>query len=123
MLDGGKIIGGVAIAFVVFAGPIWLSSARGVSTAALAKPAGDICVEAREDMRKNHPALLARWRQQVVRQGDRVHPLAGGRTVPISLTGTCLGCHGEASEFCDKCHAQSAVTLSCWNCHDKEARK
>jgi hypothetical protein len=73
-------------------------------------------------MRKSHPALLARWRDRVVRQGDRAEKLGDGRTVRLSLTGTCLGCHGSASEFCNRCHAQSAVTLSCWQCHQPSAK-
>ena len=118
MLDGGRIIGGLAILIVGVAGPLWLGAARGVKTEALPKPvAGDRCIEPREEMRKNHPALLASWRERVVRFGDRVHHQDDGRDVRISLTGTCLGCHGKATEFCDKCHAQNAVTLSCWGCH------
>jgi hypothetical protein len=121
MLDGGRIIGGLAIACAVVAGPLWLGAARGVKTEVLPKPvAGDRCIEPREEMRKNHPALLASWRERVVRVGDRVHHQADGLDVRISLTGTCLGCHGKATEFCDKCHAQAAVTLSCWGCHEQQ---
>ena len=122
MRDGGKIVGGFVIAVVVAAGPLWVASARGVKPVALARAAGgDPCLQPREEMRKNHPALLAQWRERVVRLGDRVHHSEHGLDVRISLTGTCLGCHGEASEFCDKCHAQAAVTLSCWRCHEASA--
>ena len=121
MRDGGRIIGGIVIAGAVMAGPLWLGSARGVKPTTLAPPtAGDRCIESREAIRKHHPALLASWRERVVRRGDRVHHLDDGRDVRISLTGTCLGCHGKAADFCDKCHAQSAVTLSCWNCHERQ---
>jgi hypothetical protein len=123
MLDGGRMVGGLAIALVVVAGPAWLGSTRGAKIEALAKPiAGERCIEPGTEMRKSHPALLADWRDRVVRFGDRVHEGADGRAVRISLTGTCLGCHGKASEFCDRCHAQVAVTLSCWQCHAQSAR-
>jgi hypothetical protein len=120
MRDGGRIVGGLVIVATIVLGPLWLGSARGVKTAELAKPTGgDRCVAPREEMRRNHPALLASWRERVVRQGDRVHDLGNGQQVRISLTGTCLGCHGKAADFCDKCHAQAAVTLSCFGCHDQ----
>ena len=122
MRDAGRIIGGCVIVLVVVVGPLWVGSARGVKTVALARAAGgDRCIEARDEMRKNHPALLAKWRERVVRLGERVHHSEDGFDVRISLTGTCLGCHGKASEFCDKCHAQAAVTLSCWQCHESSA--
>jgi len=119
MRDAGRIVGGLVIVLVVVAGPLWVNSVRGVQPVALPKAAGgDRCLQPREEMRKNHPALLASWRERVVRLGDRVHHSEDGVDVRISLTDTCLGCHGKASEFCDKCHAQSAVTLSCWQCHE-----
>ena len=121
MVDPGKVVGALAIALLVGALPVWMASARGVKFEALAKAnGGDRCVAPLGQIRKSHPALLASWRERVVRLGDRVHHMDDGRDVRISLTGTCLGCHGKASEFCDRCHAQSAVTLSCWQCHEKE---
>jgi hypothetical protein len=122
-LDGGRVVGGVAILLSVAAGPAWMGSAHGVRIAGPATPRGSAgCVEARDDMRKNHPALLARWREQAVRLGERVQRTADGRRLPIDLTETCLGCHGTASDFCERCHAQVAVTLSCWQCHAQSAR-
>ncbi|HEX7507400.1 MAG TPA: sulfate reduction electron transfer complex DsrMKJOP subunit DsrJ [Polyangia bacterium] len=119
MHDAGRIVGGMGIVLFAIAGPLWVGSARGVKTVVLAKAeGGDPCIQPREEMRKNHPALLADWRERVVRLGDRVHRSENGLDVRISLTGTCLGCHGQASEFCDKCHAQVAVSLSCWQCHE-----
>jgi hypothetical protein len=119
MRDAGKIVGGIGIVLISVAGPLWVGSVRGVKTVALAKAVGgDRCIQPREEMRKNHPALLANWRERVVRLGDRVHRSDDGLDVRVSLTGTCLGCHGKSSEFCDKCHAQAAVSLSCWQCHE-----
>jgi len=123
MLDGGRIIGGVAIALAVVAGPAWLGSTRGARIDALATPkAGERCILPQLEMRRNHPGLLADWRERVVRSGERAQREKDGRVVRISLTGTCLGCHGNAAEFCDRCHARAAVTLSCWQCHEKSAR-
>jgi hypothetical protein len=120
MVDGGKIIGGVVVALIVAAVPLWLASAKGAKSVALAKPTGgERCVLPQQEMRKNHPALLANWRERVVRLGERVHRADDGLDVRISLTGTCLGCHGKASEFCERCHSQVAVSLSCWQCHSQ----
>jgi hypothetical protein len=123
MADGGRIVGGLAIVLLVVAGPAWLGSARGVKIEAPPTPrAGQRCVEPREEMRRTHPALLASWRERAVRSGKRVHHTNDGREVSVGLTGTCLGCHGSATEFCDKCHVQAAVTLSCWQCHATMAK-
>jgi hypothetical protein len=124
MRDAGRVVGGIIVACAVAAVPVWFVAARGAKTVALPKAlAGDQCIESREDMRKHHPALLAAWRERVVRNGDRVHDKADGRQVRISLTGTCLGCHGNAAQFCDKCHARAAVTVSCWGCHPPAANR
>lgn len=117
MKDAGRIVGGLVAVCAVIALPVWIASARGAKTAVLPRATGESCVEPPEQMRKQHPALLATWRERVVRFGDRVHDKADGSSVRISLTGTCLGCHGNATQFCDQCHARSAVTLSCWGCH------
>jgi hypothetical protein len=120
MRDGGKIVGGIAVLLAVAAGPFWLASVRGAKAVVLPRATdGQRCIEPREEMRKNHPALLASWRERAVRLGERMYHLDAGLDVRISLTGTCLSCHGKATEFCDKCHAQSAVTLSCWQCHEQ----
>ena len=149
-MDGGKIVGGIVIVLAVATGPLWVGSARGVRETP-APPRTDAgCVEPREQMLADHPALLANWREQVVRLGQRnrrstgnqgspdgrdlpsrdggaglspAEPLRGKEWKPfegfhvIGLTRTCLGCHGPASQFCDRCHAQQAVSLSCWQCH------
>ncbi len=123
MRDAGKTVGGLLIVAAVLAGPLWFGWARGAKPAVLPQAtAGEDCVQPRAEIRKNHPTLLESWRQRVVRQGDRVHQKADGRAVRISLTETCLGCHGDATRFCDSCHAQAGVTLSCWQCHATGAR-
>lgn len=117
MRDPGKVVGGVIIVCAVLAVPVWFAAARGAQPALLPKAAGESCIDSPARMRAQHPALLATWRERVVRYGDRVHDKADGRQVRISLSGTCLGCHGKRAEFCDRCHQQAAVTLSCWGCH------
>ena len=116
-MDGGKIVGGIVIVLGMATGPLWVASARGVKEAPAPARNESACLEPREPMREDHPALLANWREQVVRFGQRTHRTADGRDLRIGLTSTCLGCHGPASQFCDRCHAQQAVSVSCWQCH------
>ncbi len=123
MQDPGKMVGGLVIVGAILVGPVWFGWTRAAKTVVLPKAsAGEDCVQPIAEIRKSHPALLASWRERVVRQGDRVHEKADGRAVRISLTDTCVGCHGNATRFCDSCHAQSGVTLSCWQCHQKERK-
>jgi hypothetical protein len=35
----------------------------------------------------------------------------------MSLTRTCLDCHSNKAEFCDRCHTYMAVDPYCWDCH------
>jgi hypothetical protein len=123
MIDGGRIVGGLALVLVVVTGPAWVEAVRGVDTEMpLLTSRNERCIEPREQMRRDHPALLANWRERAVRLGERIHHTVDERPVRIGLTGTCLGCHGAATEFCDRCHAQVGVTLSCWQCHEGSTR-
>lgn len=118
MRDGGKIVGGLVMAGIALAIPAWLAFSHGQKIERPAPPkANAACVEPLEEMRRNHPALLASWRETVVRNGDRVYHSTSGLDYRISLTGTCLGCHGTAADFCTGCHTRAAVTLTCWQCH------
>jgi hypothetical protein len=68
-------------------------------------------------MRKNHMSLLLTWRQLAVREGDREYVASDGKHYDMRLTGTCLRCHSNKAEFCDRCHDYVPVKPRCWNCH------
>lgn len=114
------VLGGLAVTLAVLTAPSWLGLARGTRPApprlAPAR-AGEVCVAPAAEMRASHMRLLADWRDRVVRQGMRTTKGADGRTWRMSLTGTCLECHGDKAEFCDRCHAYVGVKPDCWNCH------
>lgn len=74
------------------------------------------CVESTEHMRNAHMDLLNDWRDTVVRDGQRFYE-RDGEQVMMSLTRTCLDCHGSREEFCTKCHDYLGVTPHCWDCH------
>jgi hypothetical protein len=82
-------------------------------------PAGEkACVMPTAFMRENHMVLLLRWREAVVRSGDRAAVIVGGRAFAKSLSGTCLKCHAKKSVFCDRCHASLGAAPACWDCHN-----
>jgi hypothetical protein len=35
----------------------------------------------------------------------------------MSLQNSCMKCHSNKKEFCDKCHNYVAVKPYCWSCH------
>lgn len=117
-MDAGRLVGSLAIAAVAAAGPLWLLGVRGQPCQPLAAPADRPCLQAKDSMRRNHPALLATWRELALRTGRRADANAQGGDVPIQLS-TCLGCHGPASQFCDRCHAEVGVSPTCWQCHPR----
>jgi hypothetical protein len=93
MHDAGKIIPGLALFLVLATAPIWYNVASG------------------------HEALLSDWRDEAVRVSDRVYVTADGRRYEKSLTRTCLGCHQNKANSCDRCHDYLDVKPYCWECH------
>ncbi len=75
------------------------------------------CVEPKEFMAKEHMQLLNTWRDEVVRYGQRIYVNSRGESFHISLQNTCLNCHSNKKEFCDKCHNYLAVNPYCFSCH------
>ena len=83
--------------------------------------AGDQCIRSKEYMRPNHMDLLNQWRDQVVREGDRFTEGPKGDRIEKSLSNTCLDCHSNKENFCDRCHTYMAVDPYCWDCHNTPA--
>jgi len=59
-------------------------------------------------MRREHPDMLLHQRVKTVHQG-----IVGAK---VSLEG-CIECHGNAQDFCNRCHAYAGVKLDCFECH------
>ncbi|HEY3359295.1 MAG TPA: sulfate reduction electron transfer complex DsrMKJOP subunit DsrJ [Polyangia bacterium] len=120
MHDAGKIIAGLLLFVAVTTLPVWYNAARGTRAARPALTVGTTakaCVLPTADMRASHMELLDGWRTRVVRRGEHATRAADGGEVRMSLSGTCLGCHAQKTEFCDKCHGYAAVSLTCFDCH------
>jgi len=129
MYNGGKIIIGLVVFAALVTSPFWTNAGRKVEApelkldtpaikeaqAALGKK--EVCVEPKAFMRGGHMQLLNTWRDSVVRDGKRVYTSSEGRTFDISLQNTCMKCHSNKKNFCDKCHNYLAVSPYCWDCH------
>jgi hypothetical protein len=120
MYDTGKITAGIIIFLAAVTAPLWYNQIAG---RAAHKPDLKIitkekrCVETREFMRIEHMQLLNDWRNRLVRDGIRKYISADKTEHIISLTGTCMRCHSNKTDFCDRCHNYLQVSPTCWNCH------
>jgi hypothetical protein len=115
---GGRtmIVAGLAVFVGLVTSPAWVGTGHGVPDLVL--PAGfAACVEPKATIRREHPALLSRWRDSVVRDSQEMYRTSDGRDVRMSLSGTCLGCHTEPAKFCDRCHDWVGVHPKCFGCH------
>ena len=122
MNDMTKIIIGLIIFIIVITLPITYnlatqSSLNGAPDVIIPLSAGDKCVRSAEYMRPYHMDLLNEWRDEVVREGNRFTTGPRGDQIEMSLTKTCLDCHSNKEEFCNRCHNYLAVDPYCWDCH------
>lgn len=121
MYDKGKILGGLAIFVCLVTFPAWYTVASG-KVDYRPNPVGPdgekSCVESTEYMKEYHMQLLQQWRDLSVRQGVSTYTGIDSNTYKISLTGTCLKCHSNKAEFCDRCHTYSGISPTCWECHN-----
>ena len=119
--DKGKIFAGLAIFVGLVASPFWYNPVFGNGKSAppeVKLPAAPAkCILPKAEMRASHMQVIYDWRETVVREGARIHRTPDGREFQMSLSNTCLGCHGAKKEFCDTCHTYLAVKPFCWDCH------
>ena len=124
MADRGKILIGLAVFVILVTFPFWSGLAASgeaeITRPELEYPAdAEACVEETEWMTANHMNLLNEWRNAVVREGAVEYTASNGKTYTMSLTKTCLDCHGDPDNFCTRCHDYADVTPTCWECHTK----
>ncbi len=126
MYDAGKIIFGLIIFLALVLFPFWNNFGT-----VNAKPEPKLntpeiqklpeqerkCIESREFMRPGHMQMLNNWRDNVVRLNDRVFINSTGKSFNMSLQNTCMNCHSNKKDFCDKCHLYMGVNPYCWDCH------
>jgi hypothetical protein len=120
--DGGKIITGLLIFVCLFTSPFWydISSKTAMEKPTPVLPANQKeCVSTVSFMLSDHMELLNTWRYEVVREGKTYYTSPSGNNYKMRLTRTCLNCHSNSSEFCDRCHNYAGVNPYCWDCHNK----
>lgn len=120
MHNGGKIFIGLIIFLILITFPIWYNVANdraGYSPELEKAVRGDNCVRDSAWMKANHMDLLNDWRDQVVREDVRFETGPDGIRYERSLSNTCLSCHQNKDQFCDKCHDYLGVDPYCWECH------
>jgi hypothetical protein len=78
---------------------------------------GAACIESTEFMRAEHMQILDSWRDMALREGKREYVASNGGVWTISLQNTCMQCHVNKVDFCDKCHNSNSVNPYCWDCH------
>ena len=121
MRDKGTIVAALVVFLALVTSPIWYNLATGEKAPLeLRYPhEGGQCVEDTAYIRTSHMQLVRDWRDEAVRDGDRIYTASDGRRHDKSLSGACLSCHVEKEEFCDRCHSYVAATIHCWDCHEK----
>ena len=116
----------VIVFVVVMLAPVWMNLSGGMAK----KPVPEIldsikgkeCVRSPQWMRANHMQLLDEWRDEVVRESDRDDVYKEKHT-DKSLTRTCMKCHENKKNFCDRCHTYASVKPYCWTCHVEPKEK
>ena len=121
LYDKCKIFAGLIIFLVFMTFPFWynLGKAAPAPKPLLTKEAlaAKVCISSAEFMRAEHMQILNDWRNIVVRDGQRIYTNSSGKKFEMSLSNTCLECHANKAEFCDRCHNYASVTPYCWDCH------
>jgi hypothetical protein len=130
LYNGRIILPALGVFLVMMTYPLWRGmAARDAGFQSPPNPKGERCIEPKSYMRAQHPRLLARWRDEVVRENNRIYTARDGRTWEKGLK-TCVGCHGHtdalgksttAAAACNDCHSYVNVKPDCWNCHDDSA--
>lgn len=120
MYNATTVISGLVLFFVLTTAPMWYNAAAGQGKY---KPEPKlptkerVCVADKAYMKAFHMDMLNEWRDEVVREDARVYQAFDGRKYNKSLSKTCMNCHSEKAEFCDKCHDYVGVSPYCWDCH------
>ncbi|MCF8070263.1 MAG: sulfate reduction electron transfer complex DsrMKJOP subunit DsrJ [Desulfobacterales bacterium] len=119
--DKGIVFTGLVIFLALITFPFWYN--RGIAAPApepelteKAKAAKE-CVLPADEMKTGHMQLLNDWRNDVVRNADRMYVNEHGKEFNMSLSNECLDCHSSKEDFCDRCHNYASVKPYCWDCH------
>ena len=121
MKDKNKILAGLVVFIAAITFPFWFNMGKAapapeLELTAKAK-AAKTCVMPTAYMKAEHMQLLDVWRHNVTRNGERMFVNTEGKLFNMSLSNTCLDCHSNKAQFCDRCHNYASVRPYCWDCH------
>jgi len=121
MNDKKFVIIGIIVFLIIATIPIWFNRGKAAPAPELvltdrAKAAKE-CVRSKDYMTREHMKVLDLWRHTVVRNAERIYVNPSGKEFNMSLSNTCLDCHSNKTEFCDRCHDYASVRPYCWDCH------
>ena len=119
MYNKSLIVPGLVVFVFIVTFPFWYN---GLSAGPVPKPelppGGEkSCVAPAATMRATHMSMLNEWRDDVLRNGDRVAVTVDGKEYRKGLQLACMSCHTNKEKFCDTCHNYTAVQPYCWDCH------
>jgi hypothetical protein len=121
MSDKKYVILGLVIFVVIVTFPLWYNRGKAAPAPEIIltekAKAARVCVRSTDYMKAEHMQLLDVWRDSVVRRGVRIYVSPDGKEYNMSLSNTCLDCHSNKAEFCDRCHDYASVRPYCWDCH------
>lgn len=120
MYNAKAVITGIIIFVAIFSSPFWAGwiGQDYTKTGVVLPREEKQCIEDTEFMRAQHMRLLDEWRDKALREENRVYISAlNGKKWVISLQNTCMKCHSNYAEFCEKCHISNSVYPYCWTCH------
>ena len=94
MYNKGKIIIGLVIFVVFFTSPFLYGLVKSSpppepELSPKAKEA-KLCVETKEFMKESHMQLLNQWRDEAIRNGQRLYVATDGKEYVVSLQNTCM---------------------------------
>ncbi|MDR2056250.1 MAG: sulfate reduction electron transfer complex DsrMKJOP subunit DsrJ [Desulfovibrio sp.] len=119
MYNAKAVITGIIVFAVLCTAPFWAGmTGKDYKNTGIVLPADEKnCIEKAEFMRAEHMRLLNEWRDEALREENRAYVASDGKKWNISLQNTCLKCHSNHKEFCDRCHTANSVYPYCWTCH------
>ena len=114
------IIPGLMIFVLIVTFPLWynaFSTASPITKPELPPGGEKQCVASAAEMRAKQMQMLNEWRDDVLRNGNRVAVTVNGKTYRKGLQLACMQCHTNKEKFCDSCHEYASVKPYCWDCH------
>lgn len=121
LYNKGIILTGLVVFLVLGTFPFWYNMGKAapapIRVLTPEAKAAKTCILSAELMRTEHMQMLNEWRDMAVRDDTRLYVSSSGKQYEMSLSNTCLECHSNKTDFCDRCHDYAAVDPYCWDCH------